>query len=175
MNRNLKVLAGLLFVPLALLVLMGAGGAPLSTVTDATTRLADGYRITTISWIADSTGAVTSTASTAFIRGIIYQFITNPDTSRYPVVADSSGRSPTDNYDITLTNTDGIDVAGGSLMNRDTTSTELTSPWIKYPNTSAYSDSLRVPFINNSKLTTAVTNNKINNAHGSILIYWQEK
>ncbi len=172
MKNNLKVLAWVFVAPLIMFFLIAA--APrLSTVTETTTRLADNYRITKITWIADSTGAVTSTTSTDFIRGIINQIITDPDTSVAPATADSSGRAPTALYDITLTNTQGYDVAGGALMNRSATVTEKVMPWMII--SAAVDDTIPVPVFNNSKVITAITNNKIGAAKGYIYIYWQEK
>lgn len=174
MKTSLKVFIAVFAVPVVLMLLMGA--APLtSTVTDTTARLDGGNNITTISWVADSTGAVTATLSTAFIRGIIKQFITKPDTSRLPATADSSGRYPTADYDITLTNTLGIDVAGGALSNRATSTVERALPWLLTPAVSGDADTIPMPFINNSKITTAVTNNLIPNARGHIYIYWSDK
>lgn len=161
-----------LLAPLIVIALMGAA-AP-STVTDTNTRFADGWNVTKISWVADSTGAVVADTSVIYFRGIIHWIATNPDTSRYPATADSSGRGPTDNYDITLTNNLGIDVAGGALMNRDTANTERVSPWLITP-VDGDADTLPVPFFNDSKLITAITNNKINNARGDIYIYWEGK
>lgn len=143
-----------------------ASAAPqISSWTETQTRMADGYRITTLVFTADSTGTVTSHETTAYFRGMIYQVVTDPDTSLAP--ADSTGRTPSDNYDITLTNTDGLDVMGGALANRDSTLTEMTPP--KTPASTEW------PFINNSKLTVAVTGNTKPNARGTIKIYWIEK
>ncbi len=172
MKNNIKVLV-MVFIALLTAFMFIAASPRLSTVTESTTRLADNYRITTITWIADSTGAVTSTASTILIRGIIDQIITDPDTSVAPAIEDSSGRAPTTLYDITLTNTIGLDVAGGALANRSATATEIVKPMMIM--SVAQDDTIPISIINNSKLTTAVTNNKIGAAKGHIYIYWQEK
>lgn len=145
--------------------LMANAAPQTSTWTETQTRMADGYRITTLAFTADSTGTVASYETTAYFRGVIKQVVTNPDTSLAP--ADSTGRTPSDNYDITLTNVDGVDVMGGALANRDSVNTEMA-----FPKSPANADWL---FINDSKLTVAVTGNTKPNARGTIKIYWIEK
>lgn len=152
------------------------------SITQTTQRyIGTDYRITAITWIADSTGAVAAT-TTPIIRGLINQIVTRPDTSLTPAIEDSSGRYPTDNYDITLKNADSLDVANGQLANRDTENAEMVVPVVLYSSvststTQGYTTTVPVqfPFFNNSALTVAVTNNSIPDARGRIYIYWQEK
>ncbi len=181
MKRFSKILPGVI-AALPILFFLLAAAPRTGTVSDTTTHFSDGYQITKITWAADSTGAVKTTATTAFIRGVISQIVTKPDTSLVPATEDSSGRYPTDNYDLTLKNADSLDVAGGQLANRDTQNGEGISPLILYSTVSTntteshtYSLPMPVPFFNNSKLTMALTNNKIPNARGYIYIFWQEK
>lgn len=160
---------------IAVILFSIAASPRVSTTTDTTARFADGYRITTVTWIADSTGTVLADTSVTFIRGIIQQFVTIPDTSTRPAIADSSGRYPTDNYDISLTSlTEGLDIAGNALADRDDTLTERNVPWLIQP-VSGDSDTLFIPYFSNGKFITTVTNNSIPDATGRILIYWQEK
>lgn len=73
----------------------------------------------TFSWTADSgDGSVPSTASMN-IQGYVILVVTDPGTP-----------APTDNYDITLTDENGVDVMGGTLANRDASNTEQAVPKI---------------------------------------------
>lgn len=165
MNNKIKAIILAIITPVILVLFMGA--APqVSSVTETTERLADGLNITKITWTADSTGVVPATSTTAFFRGIIKQIITVPDTPLVPAIEDSSGRGPSVDYDITLMSNLNIDAATGTLIDRHTSNTEREIP---------LSGALSAPFINNSKLTTTITNNIIPNARGRIYIYWWEK
>jgi hypothetical protein len=89
-----------------------------------------------LTWMSETTGAlskaVCSTFSTAQaaispsypqpsrLRGFIRKIETNP--------AGTGGTIPTDNYDITLLDADGVDVAAGSLADRDSTTSEVVIP-----------------------------------------------
>jgi len=154
-----------------------------SSVTDATERYADDYRITTITWLADSTGAVTTTTSTMKFRGIIDKFITIPDTSTTPAVEDSSGRAPTDNYDITLTTVGsgwtnpagGIEIAGNALSNRDQSNIESTLPRFVIQGVAGDLDTIPLPIFIDSKISTAISGNSTPNATGRIKIFWRAK
>jgi len=62
----------------------------------------------------------TSTDITEAIKGLyITEVRTNPGTT-----------APTDNYDITITDSDGIDLMGGTLADRDTSTSEAAAPAI---------------------------------------------
>lgn len=52
-------------------------------------------------------------------RGWVFLAETNPGTT-----------APTDDYDIVLTNANGVDVMGGALLNRDETNTERAIPGV---------------------------------------------
>jgi len=89
--------------------------------------------LVTLTWMSETDGslskAVASTYTTAEIAakphfpapskltGYIRKIVTNPGAT-----------APTDNYDITLLDADGIDVAAGSLLDRDTTTSEAVVP-----------------------------------------------
>jgi len=72
----------------------------------------------TISWTDDNGGTTLAiNPATYGITGwYLYSAETNPGAG-----------PPTDNYDIKLVDADGVDLAGGTLMNRDTTDTELVN------------------------------------------------
>lgn len=69
---------------------------------------------------ADSaTAAFTTTTSTYNLYGYITRVVTNPGAT-----------APTANYDLTITDSDGIDLVGGALMNRSATaSEEVVAKW----------------------------------------------
>jgi hypothetical protein len=129
--------------------------------------------MTSLLWAADSTGAVASKITATYFRGFIHAVLTNPDTTLVPADADSTGQAPTDDYDITLTNTDGVEIMGGALGDRDTSNSERAIPVAIVPGTL---DTLFIHnYFNDSKLTVAVSNNAVPNARGYIKIFWQEK
>jgi len=162
----MKRLSILLFL-LLFAAIVYAAAPRVGSWTESSTRLSDGYTVTRFLWTADSTGTVPTNTSSAVFRGVVYQVITVPDTSLVPAIEDSSGRYPSDNYDIVINNTFSVDVMGGSLQNRDATDTEVAVP--------KTIDGTEWPFLNNSKLWPTVTNNIIPNARGYIYMYWWER
>ena len=79
-----------------------------------------------ISWTSATGGAVSAAIAATFaaaqpwngpkpekIKGFIVRVVTNP-----------GGTAPTDNYDLTLVDEDGVDVASGNLADRDQTNSE---------------------------------------------------
>ena len=87
----------------------------------------------TLTWVSAAAGTVTQNICAVFtaaqkalgimnvrptkLRGFIVKVDTNPGAT-----------APTDNYDITLTNADSVDVMEGALANRDTANTEQVIP-----------------------------------------------
>ena len=84
----------------------------------------------TLTWLSTDLGVVSKGICAEFnsdrywpkvqpakLMGRIVKVDTNP-----------GGTAPTDNYDITLLNSDGIDVASGNLANRDTANSEQWIP-----------------------------------------------
>lgn len=65
-------------------------------------------------WTAHTDGVVTGVATTLAYTGKVVALTTDPD----------AGTAPTDNYDITITDSDGIDVLLGAGANRDTANVE---------------------------------------------------
>lgn len=108
-----------------------------------------------ISWIGDaSTGAVPATQLTAIagdapfhIDAYLVRIITNPGST-----------APTASYDITLTDEDGIDVAGGLLANRSAT----------------LSEHVRDTCLVRGILTFTLTNNSVASATGTVRLMFQE-
>lgn len=67
-------------------------------------------------WVSDGSGDVSGT-DTVELDGVAVAFVTNP-----------SSTAPTDNYDITILDTDSADIAAGGLANRDTSNSERVVP-----------------------------------------------
>lgn len=68
-----------------------------------------------ISWTSDSSGDATQTIP---IDGAIMRVVTNPDDSA----------APTDNYDVTFIDSDGLDLLNSECLNRDTANSEQVFP-----------------------------------------------
>lgn len=131
-----------------------AAGSSVITSADVNVLEKTQRKIITISWTGDSAGgsmpAITVGASTYGITGwYLYTAETNPGST-----------APTDNYDIVINDADGVDVAGGLLANRHTTTTQLVNI-----GTSAYG----YPLIRGD-LSVAITNNIVNSATGTIIM-----
>lgn len=69
----------------------------------------------TLSWTSAANGSATVVSDK--VRGTILRITTNPGSA-----------APTDNYDATLTDEEGVDVAMGLLANRDTANSESVYP-----------------------------------------------
>jgi hypothetical protein len=85
-----------------------------------------------------------STAFSRDIEGLILGVDTNPGAT-----------APTDNYDIVINNADGIDIMGGALANRDTSTSERAIP---LQDSYAYASHV------NGALTVVISNNSTNSA-----------
>ena len=98
-------------------------------------------------WVSDdATGAVSGT-TTNYYDGRLIGAVTVPDGSA----------APTDNYDVAVNDSDGVDVALGALADRDATNTE-------------YRAEASMAGVANSKLTIAVTNAG-NSKKGALYLY----
>ena len=95
--------------------------APPATITATNIRVVTEItkKVLTLTWTA-SGGAVGDTTISASTYGIagwyLYSAETNPGAT-----------APTDLYDIVLNDADGVDIAGGLLMNRSETATQLVN------------------------------------------------
>jgi len=72
----------------------------------------------TINWTSSSGGAFTD-ATTVKIDGVVIAVLTDPDATA----------APTASYDITLKNSNGLDIMGGKLEDRSDTATEMEKPY----------------------------------------------
>ena len=89
------------------------------------TRHGSGVKVHTVAWTSDASG--NCDAGVVHIDGQLQRVVTDP----------SGTAAPTDDYDITLVDEDGYDIAGGQLANRDTANTEtvvLTAALLHYGN-----------------------------------------
>ena len=110
-------------------------------------------KIITLAWTADTDGTVDYTLKNSFGFGkVIYMVVTDPGAT-----------SPTDNYDITLTDSNLADVMGGALSNRDEATTEQAMPLVG----GAYQP--RKVF---GSLVLSIANNGVDSATGTIIIYY---
>lgn len=99
-----------------------------------------------VSWVADdATGAIPDLAITDRKGWWITKIVTNPGTT-----------GPTANYDITLIDSDGADLADGAVTNRSATATEQEAMAAQIP-----SDGFTLTFAGNS----------VNSATGTVRIF----
>ncbi|MFZ5989421.1 MAG: hypothetical protein ACOYWZ_20185 [Bacillota bacterium] len=108
----------------------------------------------TISWIADASNA---TVPDLTIDASLYEL---KGWYLYSAETDPGGIAPTDNYDIVLNNTNGIDVAGGLLANRDISTTEMVN---------ISSSAFGYPIVRGD-LTFSLSNNATNSATGILIL-----
>lgn len=77
-----------------------------------------GLGVTKITWAwTSATGGAASGTTTGTYTGKVRRVITDPGAT-----------APTDDYDITITDSDGYDVLDGNGANRDTATTEVLAP-----------------------------------------------
>jgi len=106
----------------------------------------------TFSWVGDvSGGGVPAEISELEFNAYVCLVVTNPGTT-----------APTDNYDITLTDEDGIDIMGGQLANRDTADSESAVPKIGTVYGCRPID---------GTITLNITNNSVNSATGTVKVW----
>jgi hypothetical protein len=112
-------------------------------------------------WVGDSSaGTVPTTETSAAITKELqsgwyaYLIVTNPGSP-----------APNDNYDIYLYDTDGVDIAGGMITNRDTSNTEQVLPKLDTVN------SLYGSRIVTTALSIAVSGTTTGSATGSVTVY----
>lgn len=125
-----------------------------SVVTESVVGPESGVKVVTLSWTAHTDGTVTSTATNAVMNGYIILVATNPGAV-----------APTTLYDITLTDSDGVDVMGGTLSDRSATASESALPLIggvAYGGRYVY-----------GSLTLNISNQSVNSATGTVTIYVQ--
>lgn len=121
------------------------------SVTVAVSNVVSDVRLITYTWTADvSDGSVPAQASPV-INGDVILVVTNPGTP-----------APTDNYDVTLTDEDGVDVMGGALADRDQSNSEQAKPIINSEAVDRFVD---------GTLTLSISNNSVNSAQGVVKVW----
>jgi len=149
MKRLLLLLA--LFVALMLATNVFAVGTASITgfntirVVNSPTRV-----VLTVAWTDDTAG--TTLAINPVTYGIVGWYLYSAETN--------PGTAPTDNYDITLVDADVGDIAGGTLMNRDTITTELVNLGVAPAG---------FPIIRGT-FTFTLSGNAVNNATGTCIL-----
>ena len=114
-------------------------------------RVLNSAMLLTINWTADSTdGSVTATPLTTDIKSqiagwYITKVITNPSTP-----------SPTNLHDITLVDSDGLDLADSDLLNRSATASEAA---------------IISALVDANGFTFTLVGNSVNSAQGQCKIY----
>lgn len=138
------------------LAVFAADARAAGSVSQTITKQPGGVSVLTFTCTADSSGgSYPSTATTVPIYGYVFLVVTNPGST-----------APTDNYDIVLNDADGIDVMGGMLANRDTSTSEQAVPKIDSTN------SIYGPRYVGSTLTLVITNNSVNSAGTVVSVYY---
>jgi len=116
MRRFSKFLGALILVLFFCGSALGAG-----TITQSDVKVYDNVRMLTFTCTADASAhTYPVTASNVDIDGFVFLVVTNPDGTT----------APTDAYDITLTDSDGVDVMGGELADRSDSNSEQAVPLI---------------------------------------------
>lgn len=97
-------------------VALAAGSDIVWTTND---NVADNLRLVSGAWTSDDATGAVSEAYSGVANGFVCLVVTDPGAT-----------APTDDYDITITDSDGVDIMGGTLANRDATATEQAVPQI---------------------------------------------
>lgn len=130
---------------------MPANNDAIVTVTEI--QISHQIRKKVITITADSgDGSVPNTAMG--LRGWVFMVVTNPGSP-----------APTDDYDIVLNDSNGFDIMGGTLANRDQTNTEQAFPLL-------VGTTYGQRYVDGS-LTMALSNNIVNSAQIVINIYYE--
>lgn len=102
-------------------------------------------KVAVVTWTSAADGSFTADVE---LDGEILKVVTNPDGTV----------APTDNYDITLVDEDGIDIAAGLLANRDTANSEEVYPYKELTLTGTATDRAIRPIVHSGKVTFTVAN-----------------
>jgi len=126
------------------------------TVSESLTCDVGPVKVTTFTCTADSSdGSYPATTVSANVKGRLLQIATNPGAT-----------APQDNYDITITDADAIDVLQGVGANRDTSNSEVAAI--------VYATSAHPVVAETDTLTLNITGNNVNSAITVIKLYWTE-
>jgi hypothetical protein len=111
-------------------------------------------RVVTLSWTADASAATVpdtaiDSSTYGFTGWYLYSVETNPGST-----------APTANHDIVINDADGVDIAGGLLMDRHTSTTQLVN----------IGNAVHGYPVVRGNLTVVWTNNAVNSATGTIIL-----
>jgi hypothetical protein len=141
-----------------LLVLIASTAMAAGTVTVTTQTGSGDAIIVHFAWTADAAdGSVPATLSgegedwPINYSGCIYAMETNPGST-----------APTADYDITLTDSDGVDMLGGGGADRSATVSEIVPAKI---------GTVFGCFPTQNEFTLTITNNSVNSATGTVKVY----
>lgn len=112
----------------------------------------ESVQVITVTWVAHTDGTVTAETIDIDPQGYVFMVVTNP-----------GGTAPTTLYDITLTDADGVDIMGGKLADRSATASEQAIPAVM---TGVYGGRYVI-----GGLTLNISNNSVNGAGGTVVIY----
>jgi len=146
MRKLITFLLGIILIVAPSIVLAA------SSATQQHTRFGSLHRLD-IAWTAHTDGSFTSFV-TRTINGMLYGVETNPGDGGI-----------TDNYDITLTDDNGLDVMGGALANRDTLNTEFIQPY-----NAVQGSYLSMPV--HGALTMALSGNSAASVTGEVTLFY---
>ena len=96
----------------ALLLSWAASVAHAAGTVTATERTHLQYKVVKFAWTSSAGGAADSTTTASFCGKVEY------------LATDPGATAPTDDYDVAVTDADGVDVLSGAGANRDTANTE---------------------------------------------------
>ena len=110
-----------------------------------------------IDWTSDGSGNYTKAIT---VVGVILKVVTNPGSA-----------APTDDYDVTLIDEDGLDLFAGQGANRDTANTEAFCPGMSLSDGTTTSV---LPMSHNGAATLTIANAG-DTKSGSVVIYIQSQ
>ena len=153
-GQLIKKLILALFLILILKTSVWAAGDVLINASSMQILGQQSRRIITLSWTADASNAtvpnkVIDVTTYDVLGWYLYSAETNPGTV-----------APTSNYDIVINDGDGADIAGGLLMNRHTSNTEMVN----------IGTSIHGYPIVRGNLTFTLSNNAVNSATGTCIL-----
>lgn len=144
-----------ILLPVAcLLMMLTAPIWAVGTVTQTHYRVGNIRKVVFVVTADAAAATIPATAISVPIEGRLLQLVTDPGAT-----------APTDNYDITLVDGNGLDVLQGVGANRDTATTEVAP--IVYAGTALH------PVVDETDtLTLTITNNAVNSAAITITLYY---
>ncbi len=140
-----------LLIALIMLLAVGPAFGAAGSVALSYATVSDSVSTVTWTWTGSTVDGSVPTAASTNVRGYVFLVTTNPGSP-----------APTDNYDIVLNDSEGVDIMGGELANRDTTTSEQAVPKIQV----AYG-----PRFVTGPITIGITGNTATAATGNIKAY----